>query len=169
MREFHSGSGYANETDGLSGVAARKAPVPQESFIMGNAASIRTSEGSIAYAEGWVVTADVKGNLYAFDQAYMNANMDIEGSLATVAIPDGAGTLGDLKAAGVGQGFILRKKQAGIAPVTAYLIDEPFSVATSWGETMNGQTGGYLIEEDRGGTCNRWVVAADVFRQTYLV
>lgn len=33
---------------------------------------------------------------------------------------------------------------------------------------MQGQAGGFLIEEDRAGACNRWVVDAEVFEETYI-
>lgn len=168
MAEFHSGAAYAAETDGLSGVKALKAPVPQESYIMANTATVQTLEGVLTYEAGKVLTEGAKKELYAFDQAYMNANMDIEGSLVTAEVPDGISSMDQLRSA-AGPGFVLRKKQVGMTPVSAYQIGEPFSVATSWGETMNGQPGGWLIEEDKGGTCNRWVVAEDVFRMTYNV
>lgn len=171
MGEFHSGSAYRAETDGMEGFEARKAPVPQESILMANAATVRTKEGPLAYAEGWVLTADVKGNLYGFDQDYLRANMDVEGSPSPVPVPDGIAGIDALRSAAAAAGvapFVIRKKQQGLAPVRAYRMGEPFSVATSWGETMQGQAGGYLVEEDRTGACNRWVVDVEVFEETYL-
>lgn len=168
MREFHCGPEYAGETAGLQGVAVRELPLPQESYVMGNAATVRTLEGPVSYPAGWVLSEGAEEELYAFEQSYMETNMDIEGSPVTAVIPDGISSLDPVRSM-AGPGFVVRKKAGCTPPATAYLIDEPFRVTTSWGQTMNGKPGDRLVEDDGAGACSRWIVDADVFRRTYLV